>query len=145
MAKRRCLLVLSVLSGETPVSEAIEAAAISRNFYYDLESRALAGMLSALMPSSEGAPAESPAARIEALENQVKKLEQEKRRNERLLMLTRQLLKPGTVKSAAGRPRKTKAARSTSRGTKPSTSSATTNPSPNPATSIPTKDGEVAR
>jgi hypothetical protein len=142
MARRRCLLILSVLSGEKPVSAAIEEAQISRQLYYDLESRALAGMLAAMMPTHEGPAAATPAARIAELEKQVHKLEQEKRRSERLLLLTRQMIKPGSVKRAPGRPRKQA---SKGPGRKPSKSSVTKSPSPSSTTSILTKDGEAAR
>src|SRR5947208_2149561 len=53
MAKRRCLLVLEVLSGAKPVTEAIEEAKISRPLYYQLETKALRGMLNALAPGAD--------------------------------------------------------------------------------------------
>lgn len=91
-ARSRCLMVLSVLSGETPVTDAIVEAKISRNTYYQLETRALQAMLAALNPRSsdsgratEGATANS---RIVQLRRQVQRLEQEKRRLKRLLLLT---------------------------------------------------------
>lgn len=151
MARRRCLMILSVLSGEVSVSDAIEKAQISRAFYYDLEERALGAMLLALTPGSE-TQASSPQARIAQLEERCKKLEQDKRRSERLLFLTRRVIKPGTLKSAKGRPpKKRKAASSTPRGSKPSPSS-TSSKTPALASSptsgsepSPTKDGGVAR
>ena len=45
VAQRRCLLILSVLSGEQPVTDAIEATGVSRQLYYQLEERALKAML----------------------------------------------------------------------------------------------------
>src|SRR5262245_32966007 len=59
IAQRRCLMVLSVLSGQVPVSEAIAEAQISRGTYYQLESRALEAMVQALLP---GSPTSSPSA-----------------------------------------------------------------------------------
>ncbi len=151
VARRRCLMVLSVLSGETPVTEAIAAAKVSRGMYYLLETRALRAMLAALAPGASedpGSAADGPAKRIAALEEQVSKLTQEKRRAERLLLLTRKLVKPGPVKSAAGRPAKTTARRSSIRtGPKPSTGSAGTAPaatSASPSPSTPTTGGAAA-
>jgi len=148
MARRRTLMILSVLSGEVSVSDAIEQAQISRGFYYDLEERALGAMLSALTPGGE-TQASSPQSRIAELEERCKKLEQDKRRSDRLLLLTRRVIKPGPVKSVQGRPRKKRDARSTVRGSKPSPSStktvASVSSSASVSESIPTKDGEVAR
>ncbi len=163
MARRRCLMILSVLSGEVSVSDAIEKSQISRGFYYDLEERALGAMLLALTPGGE-TQASSPQARIAQLEERCKKLEQDKRRSERLLFLTRRVIKPGSVKSAKGRPSKKKTAKvakavasSTSRGSKPSASSISSKtpvlassppsesePTPTSPTSA-TKDGAVVR
>jgi hypothetical protein len=88
VAKVRCLMVLSVLSGETPVTDAITAAGVSRGTYYQLERRALNGMLKALMPGAKEEGEDSrPAQQILRLESKVKKLEQARRRSERLLAL----------------------------------------------------------
>jgi hypothetical protein len=91
MARRRCLLVLSVLSGERSALEAAEQERISPQTYQKYETRALEGMLAALMPdaSPEGVAA-SPSRRIEDLEKRIAQLERDKRRAERLLLLTRQ-------------------------------------------------------
>jgi hypothetical protein len=146
MARRRCMMVLTVLSGERAVTDVIEEAQISRGTYYQLEERALKAMLAALMPGGEQAPSESPAARIAELEQKVAMLERHKRRSERLLLLTRKLMKPGPMKSAAGRPRKAKRS-STTAGCKPSPGSrpkaVATSTSSNPST--PTPGGEGAR
>ncbi|MGH6892773.1 MAG: hypothetical protein ACREEP_10990 [Dongiaceae bacterium] len=98
LARGRCLLLLSVLSGETPVTAAIAQAKISRATYYKLETRALQAMLAALNPLA--APlahglAERPraASRIAELEGRVRCLEQDKRRAERLLLLTRKSIR----------------------------------------------------
>ena len=55
IAQRRCVKLLSVLSGETSVTEAIAEMQISRGTYYKLETTALAAMLTALTPGVEGA------------------------------------------------------------------------------------------
>lgn len=114
IGKARCLLVLDVLSGRTPVTDAIQAGKLSRGTYYQLETRALQAMLAALTP---GVVTETGAAdrlattrRIATLEAQVRRLEQAKRRAERLLVLTRKVIQPGRLTTAGpkpGRPRST--------------------------------------
>lgn len=144
MAKRRCLLVLSVLSGERPVSDVIEEAEISRPMYYQLEERALRAMLVALTPGASEPGSTEPAKRIAELEQRVAQLETDKRRGERLLLLTRKVIK-GPLKLAVGRPRKTeRAASSTSAGRRRSHVSSKRAPTPSTtaAASTPTPDGE---
>lgn len=140
MARRRCLLVLSVLSGERPVTDVIEEAGMSRGTYYHLEERALRAMLNALAPGAEGSQAETPAKRIEELERKVEQLERDKRRSERLLLLTRKVVRPGPVTTTAGRrPSSTRAGRKRSR---PSTKAS---PASSPAPSTPTTAGADER
>lgn len=146
MAKRRLMMVLSVLSGEKAVTDAIQETNISRPLYYQLETKALQAMLRALAPGSEpsGTPgADGMARRILELEEQVKQLSQEKRRTERLLFLTRKVVKKGPMTNETrGRPRKAKSS-STSSG--PSSSTPSTTPTatsfPSPAASTSTRDG----
>jgi hypothetical protein len=146
MAKRRTLMVLSVLSGEKAVSDAIEEAKVSRQLYYQLETKALQAVLRALAPGAEPAGtagADGMAKRIHELEERVKQLTQDKRRSERLLFLTRKVVKRGPMAmESRGRPRKTKSS-STSSGARSSTPSTTpTNSSPPElAPSTPTRDG----
>lgn len=147
IARTRLLMVLSVLSGEKPVTTAIEQGGISRGFYYQLETKAINAMLSALAPGSDGDPssdASSTTRRIAALEEKVTQLEQEKRRAERLLFLTRKVVPAGVLKTAKGRP--PKATHSTAAGKPPSSRSAKVKrPHPStPATSIPIPAGEIA-
>src|SRR3954465_10584305 len=60
IAQRRTLMVLSVLSGEKPVTDAIGEAKISRGHYYQLEEKALAAILQAMEPgASPGRPVET--------------------------------------------------------------------------------------
>jgi hypothetical protein len=129
VAQQRCLMVLSVLSGETPVTDAIKTAGISRGTYYQLETRALSGMLRALGPlaSADGLET-SPLRQIAALEAKVKELEKAGRRSQRLLLMTRRVI--------ASRERRTG---STKPGKGPSPSSKR-KPSPRPA-STPTPPG----
>ncbi|HET9449885.1 MAG TPA: hypothetical protein VFO83_03345 [Aggregicoccus sp.] len=173
-ARRRTLLVLQVLSGETPVTDAIAQAQVSRGLYYQLEERALRAMLRALTPGAQpqpdgevGSGADGYLKRIGELEARLKVLETEKRRAERLLLLTRKVVPKGSVSSGRGRPPKsqmtspsrttspsTTTARqpsrssSTSSGAKPSTPSPRTMPrtasSPLPATSVPMPPGARA-
>jgi hypothetical protein len=110
-ARSRCLLVLSVLSGEQAVTDAIRQAKLSRPAYYKLETRALQAMLTALNPlAARPVRAQSEATgvarRIEGLEARVTVLLQEKRRAERLLMLTRKSLRMPALKGRRGRPPK---------------------------------------
>ena len=108
IARSRCLMVLSVLSGETPVTDAIEQAKIARATYYKLESRALNAMLGAMnplaSPNANGAADLSAAmGQIGALEAKLKRLEQEKRRAERLLLLTRKTIRAPLTTGRRGR------------------------------------------
>lgn len=147
IARSRCLMVLSVLSGEKAVSDAIVDAKISRGTYYQMETRALNAMLAALNPlatqSESGAADLSAAARrIAELEAKLERLEQEKRRAERLLLMTRKTMRPAPVKTGLrGRPPKnvllgsTPTGKSRSAGWKAKASATS-------ASSTPTKDGE---
>lgn len=133
MARRRCLLILSVLSGEKPVSDAIAQSGLSRNTYYQLEEKALEGMLEALGPAPSGRKPDQ-SAEIAALHARVTRLEEEKRRAERLLLLTRKVVRRGRLTlPGLGRPR------STTTGARPSSGSATT--AGNPSTPRPTGEG----
>lgn len=146
VARNRVLLVLSVLSGEKPVTDAIREANISRGFYYQLETKALNAMLLALAPGSDGDA--SPDAtglhsRIKQLEEKVAKAEAAQRRAERLLFLQRKLAGPGAVKTHRGRPAKTTT--SSTPGGRRSWRSSTKRKSktkPPPPPSIPTPAGE---
>ena len=74
VARNRVMLVLSVLSGERPVTTAIEEAGISRGFYYQLETKALNAMLLALAPGTDGEPSPDATglhARIKQLEEKL--------------------------------------------------------------------------
>jgi len=112
VARARCLMVLSVLSGERPVTEAILEAKVSRGSYYKLETRALNAMLAALNPlasaSDTGAPELSAAAqRIGELQERIEHLEREKRRSERLLLLARKSMRSPLMMGRRGRPPRT--------------------------------------
>ena len=143
IARSRCLMVLSVLSGEKPVTDAIKQARISRGAYYQMETRALNAMLAALNPMATVVqkPAKEPrsqAAQIDTLLGRIKALEQDKRRTQRLLLLTRKAVS-SPVKT--GRPGRLPADWIPSGKRRSPVSKATTIA---PPASTPTKAGETA-
>lgn len=147
LARRRCLLILSVLSGERAVTDAIAEAGMSRQSYYNLEEQALRAMLAALTPFGQDAAstAESPAKRVAELQQKVQKLEREKRRGERLLFLARKVVKCGPMTTGGGWPRG-RPRSSTTPGPKPSrgSSSKLVTPVASAPPSTPTPDGAAA-
>ena len=142
VAQSRCMMVLSVLSGETPVSEAIAQAKISRGTYYQIETRALKAMLAALNPlttAKRRAPPDLSAARIQALMERVRLLEQDKRRMKRLVLLARKAKWPDSLQERLARRRLRARLGLTPSGT---SSSRETSPIPKPASpSTPTSVG----
>jgi len=145
IAQRRCVKLLSVLSGETSVTDAIAEMQISRGTYYQLENKALGAMLAALTPGAESASSSDGTltGQLRALEEKLKKLEQGKRRAERLLLLTRRVVKPGPSKVRAGRPPGSRNGARKPRTWKPALPSSTpTPPSESSGPSTLTKAGE---
>jgi hypothetical protein len=146
VAQRRTMLILSVLSGHTPVTTAIAEHGISRPLYYQLETKGLVGMMRALIPGTNAAASPddaTPARQIVELEERVVRLEQENRRLERLLFLAKKVLPAGPVAMPEKRGRKP-GRRSTSDGLAPSPGSkrTTTSPTSLPSSaSIPTTGG----
>lgn len=127
VARNRVLMFLSVISGEKTVTTAIEESGISRNLYYQLETKALNAMLLALAPGADGDPSTDAAGyrhRISELEAKLQRTEQGQRRAERLLHMHRKLT-PGPMKTRRGRPPK-QATSSTRAGRKGWRSSTTT-------------------
>ena len=109
VAKRRCLMVLEVLSGAKPVTDVIAQGQMSRATYYKLEERALGAMLRALSPTAgpDGTDGEALAAalaRVAELEEKLAKAERDRRRSEKLFVLTRKLVKAGPLTTGSGRP-----------------------------------------
>jgi hypothetical protein len=143
-------MVLSVLSGEKPVSDAIEEAGIARPTYYQLEAKALRAMLAALNPlaadKEEGSAelSRAAAAKIGQLERRVKDLEQEKRRADRLLLLTRKAMRLAPIAPRRGRPPKKAALPYLIPSAKPR-SKRSKERAPLQTSSIPTAAGEVGR
>ncbi len=80
--------VLETLSGEVGVTEAAESLSVSLSRYYQLETRALGGMLTALEPRMKG-PQKTPEREIKALKAQNAALEKELRRHQTLLRAAR--------------------------------------------------------
>jgi hypothetical protein len=134
IARSRCLMVLSVLSGEKPVTDAIAEVGISRATYYHLETRALSAMLRALGPGAEETEDGSPQRQLAKLERKVKLLEQGKRRVERLLLMTRRVM--GPVKT-----RSTTSGRGPSRSSKRRKKGPVARPTPSPSIPVPTGAG----
>jgi hypothetical protein len=111
IAKRRCLMLLDVLSGRVPVTDAITQGKISRGTYYQLEAKALSAMMAAMSPTAEaGGPATVRTKELEALEQKVKKLEIEKRRLEHLLVVATKIVQSGPLTTGRGRPPKRRSA-----------------------------------
>ena len=130
LAQERCLLVLSVLSGEKPVTDAIAEAGISRGTYYQLETRALQAILRALGPlGSAEDTGSSPVRQIALLEEKVKALERSRRRAERLLLMTRRVMKAPerkTGSTARGKGRSPSSKTTKAKAVKPPSIPATT-------------------
>ena len=143
IAQRRCLMILSVLSGEKGVDEASREAQISSQQYYQFEKKALSAMLAALVPGASTDGSMAPA--MKQMEKRIAELETTKRRLERLLFLTRMAVKPGPMTHGKrGRPRTAPGSADVGptrwrRSTKPKKTS-----SPPPSHSIPTPDGAAA-
>jgi hypothetical protein len=143
ISQRRCLMILSVLSGEKTLGEACSEVEMQPAFYYQLETKALRAMLLALTPGSGGVGRPTPL--LQQLEDKVATLERDKRRLERLLALTRQTVKPGPMSTGrTGRIR----LHSSDSGNTPSPSSKRSRPrkkaaAPTAQTSTP-KPGEAA-
>lgn len=105
MAQGRCLMLLAVLSGQKTVSEAIQEAKISRPLYYQLELKALKGMIRALDPMPQASASDTEElrvarGRIKSMSVQIRHLTQRKRSAERLLRL---VLKSSKTPVSTGR------------------------------------------
>jgi hypothetical protein len=143
VAQRRTILILSVLSGHTPVTTAIAEHGISRPLYYQLETKAVVAMMQALVPGASAASSPddaTPMRRIAELEGKIARLEQDNRRLERLLLLAKKVLPPGPIAMPEKRGRKprrwTNAGPAPSLGSKkppPTTPSSPTNSTPTTA------------
>lgn len=83
-ARQITVAVLEALSGEVGTSEAAEKLGVSLSRYYQLEARALQGMLEAAEPRAKGKQ-KTPEREIQALQAEKKLLLKELRRHQALL------------------------------------------------------------
>jgi hypothetical protein len=146
VAQRRTLMILSVLSGQTPVTTAITEHGISRPLYYQLEMKGVIGMMRALAPgagASTNPDDATPTRQIADLEVKVARLELENRRLERLLFLAKRILPEGPVAYPERRGRKP-GRRSTTGGPGPSPGSRRPTTGTTSTASIPTLGGATA-
>ncbi len=87
-ARAVTVVVLEALSGEVGTTEAAERLGVSLSRYYQLEAKALGGMLKALEPRTKG-PQMTPEREIQALQAEKRALEKELRRQQTLLRAAR--------------------------------------------------------
>jgi hypothetical protein len=87
-ARQITVAVLEALSGEVGTTEAAEKLGVSLSRYYQLEARALAGMLEAAEPRAKGKQ-KTPEREIRALQAERKLLLKELRRHQALLRAAR--------------------------------------------------------
>lgn len=102
--------ILQVLAGLRTPAEVCVALGVSVGRYYQLEQRALEGMLQALEPRARG-PRTSPGAALERLSREKARLERELTRHQALLRSTQRALglkgeAPVKVKPGKGRARR---------------------------------------
>lgn len=90
-ARQLLAVILEAFSGLCGTSEAAERLGISLSRYYQLETRALQGMLAALEPRPRG-PRKTPGGEIRTLKERVRELERELRRHQSLLRATSRTL-----------------------------------------------------
>jgi hypothetical protein len=83
-ARAVTVVVLEALSGEVGTTEAAERLGVSLSRYYQLEAKALGGMLKAVEPRTKG-PQMTPQREIQALQAEKRGLEKELRRHQTLL------------------------------------------------------------
>ena len=117
-------MILAVLAGQKTVSEAIEEGKITRALYYQLEMKALHGMMAALDPVSvepvnEREELTLARARLKAMGLQMKQLTQRKRSAERLLALVLKSNRAPLKSAHRGRPPKALAMKTTPGGDLP--------------------------
>ena len=83
-ARQIAVAVLETLSGELGTTEAAEQLGVSLSRYYQLETRALAGLLAAVEPRTRG-PQKTPESQSKALLVENQRLQKELRRHQALL------------------------------------------------------------
>ena len=83
-ARQVAVAILEALSGELATTEAAAQLGVSLSRYYQLETRALAGLLAAVEPRARG-PQKTPERENKALQAENKQLQKELRRHQALL------------------------------------------------------------
>jgi transposase-like protein len=107
-AKAKVAMVLEVLSGEKPISQACQETGLKPLQYYKLEEKMIRAMLSAaLLPNGAGRHRASGAATA-AIAEETESLRQEHRRMKSLVRVSRKLLGLGAGKNRKYGPRKAK-------------------------------------
>ena len=101
VAKRQAAVILEVLSGLRDTRDGSTALGVSVNRYYQLETRALQGLIAALEPRPKGRQ-QSPETRLAMVERERGRLKQELGRYQALLRSAQRSL------GLASLPRKTK-------------------------------------
>lgn len=86
-AKRLAAAILEVLAGVRTTSDAAAAVGLSLTRYYQVESRALAGLVQACEPRSKG-PQPSPERQVTALRRDNERLQREVARQQTLVRLS---------------------------------------------------------
>lgn len=108
-ARRQAAAILEVLAGVRRPSEAAQALETSLPRYYQLERRALAGLLAACEPPPHG-PRPDPSRRLAALEREIQRLRRECDRQQALVRAAERSLGLALLaarppaKAAEGRP-----------------------------------------
>ena len=114
-ARQVAVAVLDALSGEVGVSEAAEQLGISLSRYYQLETKALEGMLRALEPRGKG-PQKTPEREIKALRAEKQALEAELRRQQNLLRAAHRTVGLGGRRAGSGPSKRRRRAKRVDRG-----------------------------
>lgn len=108
-ARRLGALILEVLAGQRVPAEAAAEAGVSLPRYYQLEARALEGLIKACEPRTKGRRV-SPEQEVARLKAEIERLERANARGQALLRLSQRAVgisaKPKTKKSKGRRKRK---------------------------------------
>jgi hypothetical protein len=88
-AKRQAAVILEVVSGTRGAQEGSEVLGISSMRYYQLEERALQGMVTALEPRAKGPRVPSPEETLRRVEKERERMKREVGRLQTLLRMVR--------------------------------------------------------
>lgn len=114
-AKLKVAVVLEALAGIVSTTEAAERMGVSLARYYQLELRALQGMMTALEPRERG-PGKSPEKALAALSAEKKQVERELRRYQALLRAATRSVGLKSLPKRKGAKQKVRRKRGASRG-----------------------------